>query len=109
MKLIPRAKARSTQARAASASTPTPKVSQEPKEISETSRSLAPSLRYFIGRSSLGFRLLVRRAARKARSAQGEAAGIQTGADRGGGLRSRLAGGVQALVTNGTRGVQMSP
>src|ERR1700744_818424 len=57
MKLMPTSKARSTQAAALSRSTPTPKVSQEPREISETLRSLAPSLRYFMA-ASVGARLM---------------------------------------------------
>src|SRR5665213_60941 len=48
MKLIPNSKARRTQAAARSRSTPTPKVSQDPREISETVRSLDPSWRYFM-------------------------------------------------------------
>src|SRR5271155_1425449 len=48
MKLMPSSKARSTQATARSRATPTPNVSQEPNEISETLRSLEPSLRYFM-------------------------------------------------------------
>src|SRR5688500_8080343 len=49
MKLMPASNAASRQARAASASTPTPYVSHDPNEISETSRSLSPSFRYRIG------------------------------------------------------------
>jgi hypothetical protein len=45
MKLIPASKLFSTTAADRSRSTPTPKVSQDPSEISETSSSLDPSLR----------------------------------------------------------------
>ena len=48
MKLMPRSNARSRQARVLSASTPTPYVSHDPREISETLRLLSPSFRYFI-------------------------------------------------------------
>src|SRR3954451_14956308 len=49
---MPWLNASSRHARARSASTPTPYVSQDPREISDTSRSLLPSLRYFIPISS---------------------------------------------------------
>ncbi len=48
MKLIPRSKARLTQASARSRATPTPNVSHDPSEISDTLKSLEPSLRYFM-------------------------------------------------------------
>src|SRR6185312_5478035 len=53
MKLMPSSNARFTQATALSRSTPTPYVSQEPSEISETFKSLAPSLRYFMASSTV--------------------------------------------------------
>src|ERR1700751_1461569 len=46
MKLIPSSKAASTHARAASRSTPPEYVSHEPRLISDTEMSLAPSWRY---------------------------------------------------------------
>jgi hypothetical protein len=47
MKLMPSSKARFTQATARSRSTPTPYVSHDPRDISETFKSLAPSFQYF--------------------------------------------------------------
>jgi hypothetical protein len=47
--VTPRSRARWTQATAFSLRVPLENVSQEPKAISETTRSLEPNLRYFIG------------------------------------------------------------
>jgi hypothetical protein len=49
MKLMPASKAASTHAFACSLATPPEYVSHEPRLISETSMSLEPSLRRFIG------------------------------------------------------------
>src|SRR5437763_6707699 len=50
---MPASNAASVQARVCSNATPPENVSQEPREISETSRSEEPSLRYLIWRSSV--------------------------------------------------------
>src|SRR5947207_11778231 len=53
---MPASNAASVQARVCSNATPPENVSQEPSEISETSRSEEPSLRYLIRRSSVARR-----------------------------------------------------
>src|SRR6476660_9206478 len=50
MKLIPTSNARFTHATALESSTPSPYVSQDPREISDTRKSLLPSCRYCMAR-----------------------------------------------------------